>query len=178
MRKLIFAAGCVALLAAAACNSPKSNTNAVNPDPAPTEQGGKQPPANVVTAKADDAKFGPSGGETDAKVTLSIAPGYHIHANPATLKYLIATTLTLSPPAGITADAPIYPKPQTKKFSFDPTPLSVFEGTAEIIVKLHAAGKPAEGNRPIAGKLRYQACDDNACYPPKTIDVAIPVVVN
>jgi hypothetical protein len=24
------------------------------------------------------------------------------------------------------------------------------------------------------GKLKYQACNDRACFPPKTVDIAIP----
>jgi len=26
----------------------------------------------------------------------------------------------------------------------------------------------------LTGKLRYQACNHNACFPPKTIDVKVP----
>jgi hypothetical protein len=30
----------------------------------------------------------------------------------------------------------------------------------------------------VAGKLRYQACNDRMCLPPKTIDVTVPVSVS
>ena len=32
------------------------------------------------------------------------------------------------------------------------------------------------GNHLVQGKLRYQACDNNACLPPKTITVPIDVI--
>jgi hypothetical protein len=32
------------------------------------------------------------------------------------------------------------------------------------------------GNHLVEAKLRYQACDNNACMPPKTIVVAMDVV--
>jgi hypothetical protein len=36
-----------------------------------------------------------------------------------------------------------------------------------------AANAPA-GPGIAAGRLRYQACSDRACYQPKTIDIAVP----
>ena len=92
-------------------------------------------------------------------------------------KSLIATTLTVITPPGIKADAPVYPPGQSMKFTFDPQPLSVYAGKAEIGLRLHADGKQAAGVVNIPAKLRYQACDDTACYPPKTIEVVIPVSV-
>jgi hypothetical protein len=32
------------------------------------------------------------------------------------------------------------------------------------------------GNHLVEAKLRYQACDNNQCLPPKTITVAIDVI--
>ena len=29
----------------------------------------------------------------------------------------------------------------------------------------------------MAGKLRYQACNNKACFPPKTVEVKLPVQV-
>jgi hypothetical protein len=36
-----------------------------------------------------------------------------------------------------------------------------------------AANAPA-GPGAAVGKLRYQACNDRACFPPKTVEVTVP----
>ena len=55
------------------------------------------------------------------------------------------------------------------------TPLAVYAGTATIGVKLRAGTNQTTGVVTVPAKLRYQACDDDTCYPPKTIDVSIPL---
>jgi hypothetical protein len=182
MRTFLFAAVCTALLALAlaGCRSPQTNSNnsaakQAN-QPAAPQPGTKVPPENVVAAQAAEVELHP-GSSVDVNVNLAIVEGYHVHANPATLKNLIATTLTVTTPAGIKADAPAYPAAQMMKFSFDETPLAVWAGTANIGLRLHADAKMPLGTQMIPAKLRYQACDDTACYPPKTIDVTIPVSV-
>lgn len=140
------------------------------------EPGAKTPPANVVAATADEVQL-KRGGTAEAKINLAIVAPYHIHANPASLKNLIATTLTIDEHTDIKFEKPIYPPPVMKTFSFDKTPLAVWEGTVTISVALKAGATTTAGAQQMAAKLRYQACDDNACYPPRTIDVAIPVSV-
>jgi hypothetical protein len=185
MRKvLLFLCG-VGLLAAAGCTPPTSNQNNAANNAADknangtvhVEQGSKTPPENVVTVSFPAAVELKPGGTVNAKVGLSIVDPYHVHANPATLKNLIATTLTVTPPAGVKVDAPVYPPGKSMKFSFDDQPLSVYAGQAEIGLRIHADGKQAAGPVSVPAKLRYQACDDTACYPPKTIDVNIPINV-
>ena len=50
--------------------------------------------------------------------------------------------------------------------------LSVYTG--EFVVQ--ARIKAAPGDHLVEAKLRYQACDRNACMPPKTITAAIDVI--
>ena len=55
-----------------------------------------------------------------------------------------------------------------------PTTFSIPDGLG---VRLDSAAYPAgTGNHLAQGKLRYQACDQNQCMPPKTITVAIDVI--
>src|SRR5258708_22337976 len=68
------------------------------------------------------------GSTADAAVTLSISPGFHLNANPATFPYLIATALESVPyPANpIDTKAPVYPSPVKKKFVFADHPLAAY----------------------------------------------------
>lgn len=117
------------------------------------------------------------GSRFQAAVVADISSGYHINSSHPSESYLIATALKLDKRQGITAGPVLYPKGQLKKFSFSEKPLSVYEGRA--IFKFTATASPAlgTGNQSIHGKLTVQACNDQACLQPKTIDVEIPFEV-
>lgn len=132
----------------------------------------------------------PEGGSADATVKLTILPGYHVNANPATFPYLIPTSVEHAPgPGGFcaTVGKPVYPAASKTKFDFEKEPLSVYEGVIEIKVPLRLPKKsepgcnayPAKGTHgslPI--KTTIQACDHEKCFPPANIDATIPVEVN
>ena len=118
------------------------------------------------------------GESTEAVVRLKIDDGFHVNANPATFPYLIATQLDLTPAAGISAGSITYPNPITKKFSFtEQQPLAVYEGETELKVRLSATKTASSGEHNLSAKLRVQACDDQVCYAPGTMDLTLPVTV-
>jgi hypothetical protein len=117
------------------------------------------------------------GGAAEAVVRLKIENGYHVNANPPSFSYLIATQLDLTPAAGISVDFITYPNGVTKKFSFSDQPLSVYEGETDLKVRLSAAQTTPPGEHNLSARLRVQACDDQVCYAPGTIDLTLPVSV-
>lgn len=149
-------------------NSPSSENT--------TSTSTKTPPADVVRAEASNAEI-KAGGSAEASVKLTIASGYHINANPPSFSYLKATELTVEPGEGVTPGAPVYPASVSRKFNFSKDPLNVYEGEALIKLPLSAAGNAQKGARTLKGKLRIQACDEEACYPPRTIETSIPVTI-
>ncbi len=152
-----------------------ATTNAPNGDAAINTA--HAPPVQIVRQEMVPVEIVP-GGATEAIVRLTVADGYHINANPPTYPYLKPTQLDVASANNITVvGQPVYPPAQTKKFSFDPKPLDVYEGTFEIKVPLRASNDAAKGSFSLAGKLQVQPCDDQQCYPPRTIDVSIPVTV-
>jgi hypothetical protein len=167
------------LLASASCSkTEQANNNAAatpSASASPSTEA-KTPPANIVTASAAEVQVAP-GGSAEAAVQLSISAGYHINANPASAKYLIATTLDVEPDEGITVGQAKYPPSVTRKFAFSPDPLAVYEGQPTIKVPLKVAANVARGTRTLSGKLRVQPCDDQACYPPRSIAVSLSVMV-
>ena len=66
-----------------------------------------------------------------------------------------------------------YPAATVKKFPFAEKPLAVYEGQTELKATLKADKAAKPGARSLSGKLRIQACDDQVCYPPGALDVAI-----
>jgi len=147
----------------------------------PTVAGASPTPA--VSVSSDVVRIGPSAvqiptnGSADALVTLSISPGFHVNANPATFSYLIATQLTAGKVEGITVGAPGYPAAVKKKFQFAEQPLAVYEGETPIKLNLRAETKAAAGSRSLPVNVRVQACDEEQCFPPATINTTISVTV-
>lgn len=119
----------------------------------------------------------PQNGSGNAVVTLSISPGFHVNANPATFSYLIATEVKPSKAEGLTVGPPSYPGAVKKKFQFAEQPLAVYEGEILIKLPLRAEKNAGTGPRSLPIAVRVQACDNEKCFPPATVDAKIPVEV-
>ena len=102
-----------------------------------------------------------------------IAAGLHINSHKPKDAYLIPTVLTLPPESGVRLETANYPEGSDFVLPADPSArLSVYTGEFTIDARLVAAA----GDHLVEAKLRYQACDQNACMPPKSITVPIDIV--
>lgn len=124
-------------------------------------------PGEAVTVSARLSRAAKAGGRADLVLGLTIHEPFHINANPASESYLIATQVLVGKTAGLKAGKPVYPKPVLKKFSFYQGQLKVYEGTVQVRVPL--ALSAAYKGAPIAGTLKYQACNDQSCMAPVTV---------
>jgi hypothetical protein len=120
----------------------------------------------------------PAGKLTPVTLHFRVAQGLHINSHTPSDKFLIPTDFSI--PEGVGPDgmgvrlgAATYPHGTVISLAFDPsTKLSVYTG--EFAIEARIVATP--GNHLVQGKLHYQACDQNECLPPKTIDVPINVV--
>jgi hypothetical protein len=106
-----------------------------------------------------------------------ITPGFHINDHKPTLDYLIPTEWQLEPPNSISVERVVYPKGQLKKFAFSDRQLSVYEGSLTVGALLRVARSARPGAYTLSGKFNYQACNEHACLPPKSIPVTLSVNV-
>lgn len=114
-----------------------------------------------------------AGKASDVTLHFRIAPGLHINSNKPKDEYLIPTTFSIPDGEGVRLDKASYPDGEEFTLPLDPsTKLSVY--TSQFIIQARIVA--TAGNHLVEGKLRYQACDKNACMPPKTIPVAIDVI--
>lgn len=168
------------LLVASACSKPVQNSGTESPTaPAgsPTLKEDKRVTSvGVVKVVAQPVEVA-GGSSGEATVRLTIQDGYHINANPPTYRYLIATTLDVSPGEGVSVAGTVYPKPIDRKFVFAEQPLAVYEGETEVKATVTAEKSAKTGQQSLPAKLRIQACDEAVCYAPGTIDLVIPVNV-
>jgi thiol:disulfide interchange protein DsbD len=112
------------------------------------------------------------GATREVKVQAQLQPGFHVNSNTPSEDYLIPLKLTWAKEP-LTAETVVYPKPQSEKYEFSPTPLSVFSGNFEIVTRFKAPADARNGPAIMNGKLRYQACNNKECLPPRTIDIPV-----
>ena len=168
----------IILLVSAACSRPASNSaldSATAPAASPSSQ--RITSESVVKAAAQRVEI-PAGGSAEATVRLTIQSGYHVNANPPTYPYLKATVLEVSPADGVSLSRVTYPKALDKKFPFAEKSLAVYEGDTDLKATLKTDKAAKKGERSLPARLRIQACDDQVCYPPGTLELTIPVNVN
>jgi thiol:disulfide interchange protein DsbD len=118
------------------------------------------------------------GGSFQLAIVLKIRNGFHINARKPSADYLIPTDLRANLPAGFKSAGEItYPKGELRTFAFTKTPLNVYEDKAVLRVPLAVQPDAPLGAQHIPLKLRYQACSNEVCLPPVTLDVDAPVTV-
>lgn len=119
----------------------------------------------------------PRQGEVKVALKLSMRPGYHANSDRPSEDYLIPMRLTWDSKAPVEAVEVIYPKGKLEKFEFTEKPISVVDGEFEIVTRLRRVPNAMPGPAFLSGKLRYQACNDKMCFPPKTIEVRVPLLI-
>jgi DsbC/DsbD-like thiol-disulfide interchange protein len=119
----------------------------------------------------------PRQGEVRIALKASMQPGYHANSNTPSESYLIPLRLTWDAQAPLQVVEILYPKPKLEKFAFTGKPVSVLDGEFEIVTRFRRAPNAMPGPAFLQGKLRYQACNDKMCFPPKTLDVKVPLLI-
>jgi hypothetical protein len=130
----------------------------------------------ILTVQPPQKVAGKRKAELTAKIAISLGPGYHVNSNQPHESYLIPLRLTWAP-APLAVEAVTYPKPHDEKYPFSDLPLSVYTGNFEIATKFKVPSDAAGGLAILLGKLRYQACNNTMCFPPKTVEVKLPVEI-
>jgi hypothetical protein len=115
----------------------------------------------------------PAAKPTTIDLHFRIAPGLHINSHTPSEPELIPATFSIPEGSGVRLDGVVYPPGMDFTLPLDPTTkLSVYTGEFILQARIVATS----GDHLVEAKLRYQACDNNACMPPKTITAAIDVI--
>jgi hypothetical protein len=120
----------------------------------------------------------PRAQATMVALNFRVPPGYHINSNTPKSEFLIPTALKMDLPTDIILGKIEYPVGEDASFPFSPDEkLSVYSGDFTIAVAVHPLKSVVPGKYVMHGVLRYQACDNAACYPPKNLPVSFEVKV-
>jgi hypothetical protein len=116
--------------------------------------------------------------ETPVNLNFRVASGFHINSNLPKSEFLIPTALKMDLPTDIVLGKIAYPAGTDLAFPFSPSEmLSVYSGDFTVTVAVHPLRSVVPGKYIMHGVLRYQACDNAQCFPPKSIPVRFEVKV-
>jgi thioredoxin:protein disulfide reductase len=118
-----------------------------------------------------------AGSAVHLALKITVPEGLHTQSNKPRDPSLIPTTLAVDPPPNSAVDEIVWPPAIDLKQIAGDKPLAVFEREFVVGATVTLAKTTAAGDLPIRGRLRYQACDINLCYPAATADVAWTVHV-
>jgi uncharacterized protein YyaL (SSP411 family) len=148
----------------------------------PAGRGKKQKKLEPVTAQAYlSVDKLPAGGTAKVLVQLTIAEGWHIHANPAGDPDLdLATELESDSKVGLELKKVRYPVgKEVARDSGDPDdpPQILYMGKVSLIGEVEVPATAAGKKDEFVVRVAYQACNDNQCLPPAKLKLTIPVTI-
>jgi hypothetical protein len=142
-------------------------------------------PPSSTSGRAPSVSFAPVSlvtavrtVETPVNLNFRVASGFHINSNLPKSEFLIPTSLKMDLPTDIVLGKIAYPAGQDLAFPFSPSEmLSVYSGDFTVTVAVHPLRSVMPGKYIMHGVLRYQACDNAQCFPPKSQPVRFEVKV-
>ncbi len=107
------------------------------------------------------------GKSARATVVLSIPGGLHVNSNRPNSEYAIPTTLRASA-RGARVSAVVYPRGHNRKFEFSENAINVYEGRVSFRFNVTVPAGYRGDTVAVNVTVRYQACTNEVCYPPRS----------
>ena len=144
-------------------------TNTVRADP---------PDPNIGVAGFFSADKAQRGRVVQAAVVLDIPGGYHVNSNRPLGKYAIPTVVKVEGPSGARIGAISYPRATVRRLkASNNEALALFEGRAVMRFSMTLPANFQPGMTELRVSVRYQACNDEVCFPPQTRQISMPIGV-
>src|SRR6185295_19606444 len=111
------------------------------------------------------------GRVVKASVVMEIPQGLHVQSSKPLDKFLVATKLDVETPQGMKVGPIQYPRALMRNLKFSKAQVAVYEGRAVLRFNLTVPANYGGSSGEIKGRLKFQACNDDACFPPITREV-------
>jgi len=135
-------------------------------------------PTSVVKVAPVATVTAVQGKPSTVSLAFRVASGYHINSNQPKAEYLIPTVLKVEATTDIVIGKTTYPAGKDMSFAFAPDEkLNVYTGDFKVDVLVRPLMSVQSGKYIVRGTLKYQACDNQACYPPKQLPVSFDVKI-
>ncbi len=112
------------------------------------------------------------GGSVKGTVTLSIPGDLHVNSNRPNSEYYIPTTVKVSA-TGAKTSGVSYPRGRNRTFQFSESALNVYEGTVSFSFNLTVPASFKGNAVKVRAVVRYQACNNEVCFPPRSKEVTL-----
>jgi thiol:disulfide interchange protein len=117
------------------------------------------------------------GAPVHLALRVVVPEGLHLQSDRPRDPTYIPTTLWVDPAAATVREL-VFPPSTDFRVEGLPESLAVFEHDIVIGVAAVIPAGTAPGQLRIPARLRYQACDNKVCYPPRTVDAAWTVKID
>jgi Disulphide bond corrector protein DsbC len=137
--------------------------------------GNRKPSVTLQPTEIISINRGHSG---TVELNFRVPSGFHINSNLPHQEYLKKTELKLNAPTDIVVRKITYPDGEDLTFPFAPDEkINVYTGDFTLTVLVRPLKNVLPTKYAVHGKLKYQACDNAACYPPRELAVTFEVRV-
>jgi len=131
--------------------------------------------SQTVTGKIADGSV-TRGRPATAIVTLDIPSELHTNSNQPSQPELIATMVKVAS-KDIAVSAVKYPAGHDRKFEYADKPLNVYEGKVDFTFQITVPSSYRSKEISVDVDVRYQACTEEVCYPPKIKTITLKAAV-
>lgn len=114
------------------------------------------------------------GAAITQTIQATVVPGFHVNCDKPKDEFLIPLKLTWT---GGPLEVKSITYPKAEEIKVGPDMLAVFTGTFEIHTAFQAPQQAAPGAATMTGKLHYQACNNQMCFRPASVDIRLPVTI-
>ena len=112
------------------------------------------------------------GGAVKGTIVMNIPSGLHVNSSRPNTEYAIPTSVNLSA-SGVKLGSVMYPRGINRKFEFSDDTLNVYENRAVFNFNVAVPANYKGNTVKIRAVVRYQACTDQVCYPPKNKEITL-----
>lgn len=116
------------------------------------------------------------GKAARATVVLSLPVGLHANSNRPGSEYAIPTTVRASA-TGAKIGTVTYPRGHDRKFEFSENSINVYEGRASFTFNITVPPTYKGTSLKVNVTVKYQACTNEVCYPPKSKQITLTAKV-
>ncbi len=119
-----------------------------------------------------NVKSAPAGGKAVIAVIVDVPAGLHSQSHTPSAPNYIPFKVTMDANPAVVWSEPVYPPGKDQNYK-GLGALNVYTGRAIVYVPVQIQANAPSGALKLTGKVQYQLCDDNACYPPQRPKIEI-----
>ena len=105
-------------------------------------------------------------------IVLDIPGGLHVNSNRPNSEFAIPTSVRITA-AGAKVGAVGYPRGKNRRFQFSEDTINVYEGRTAFNFNVTVPASFKGDTLRVRAVVRYQACTDEVCYPPKNKEITL-----